>query len=88
MAGWIDHPEHGRVWDDGGVVVVDDLADVDDLILSLLADGEEYAASCTWDHWVSHVSREMRKKRRSSAIREAELEGWHDHTDNLRSMSH
>lgn len=72
LAGRIDQPEFGRVYDDGGVVVVDGFADP---ILSLLADGEENAASCTWNHLVQHLSDEMRKNRLPSAIREAELEG-------------
>lgn len=87
LAGWVEHPAPGLVWDDGGVVVVTDLADLDDPILHLPpADGEEYAATCIWDHWAQHLTYQGQENPLEAAIREAELEGWHDRAEQLRQL--
>lgn len=39
---------------------------------------EEHVAACTMDQWMQHIVEKHRKDRLGTAIREAELEGWHD----------
>ena len=85
MSGWIDDPEDGRLWDSGCVAVVDDPEMLDDPIMRALRD-DEYVAACSPDQWHQHLLEEARKDRIGTAIREAELEGWDDHADELRRL--
>lgn len=86
MAGWIDHPEHGRVWDNGCVVIVDDPSLLEEPPLRDWLHDEEHFAVCSPDEWLWHINDEYRKERLGAALREAELEGWHDYADELRLL--
>ncbi|MDE0497610.1 MAG: hypothetical protein OXH86_09670 [Acidimicrobiaceae bacterium] len=55
MAGWIDHPEFGRAWDSGCVVIVDDPSMLKESPLREWLDDEEYAAVCSPDEWLQHI---------------------------------
>lgn len=86
MAGWIDHPEFGRAWDSGCVVIVDDPSMLEESPLREWLDDEEHAAVCSPDEWLRHINEEFRKDRLGTAIREAELEGWDEEAEALRCL--
>lgn len=86
MSGWIDHPEFGRVWDSGCVVVVNDPSMLEEPPLREWLRDEDHFVVYSPDEWLRHINDEFRKDRHGAAIREAELEGWDDYADELRRL--
>ena len=86
MAGWIDHPEFGKAWDNGCVVIVDDPSMLEEPILHEWLRDEEHVAVYSPDEWIRHINEEYQKDRLGTAIREAELEGWNEQAEALRRL--
>ncbi len=86
MSGLINHPEFGRVWDNGCVAIVDDPSMLDDPIMREWKAEEEHVAVCNPDQWLRHIAEELHKDRLGAAIREAELEGWDEQAERLRYL--
>lgn len=86
MSGWIHHPEFGRVRDSGCVVIVDDPVMLDEPPMREWIAAEEHVSVCSMDQWMQHIAEEYRKDRLGTAIREAELEDWHDRAEQLRQL--
>ncbi len=86
MSGWIDHPEFGRVWDNGCVAIMDDRSMLDDRIMREWMAEEEHVAVYSPDQWLQHIAEEFDKDRLGTAIREAELEEWDEQAERLRYL--
>ena len=86
MSGLIDHPEFGRVWDNGCVAIVDDPSMLNDPIMRKWRAEEAHVAVYSPEGWLRHITEEFHKDRLGTAIREAELEGWDEQAEALRSQ--